>query len=104
MLLLCCSVFLVACSSSGDTYEDEEVSKDIHVGVVTAVQRVVRDTEWMDNIDWPWGTEDYNIEEIDIDLYNASGEFTHDNKIYKFDIDVYTKDGDSGRIESYRVY
>ncbi|MDM5192621.1 hypothetical protein QUG02_06490 [Bacillus hominis] len=91
---------LVGCSSNSTSDDAENIDKG---SIVVAIQEVVKQNEGIDNVDWPWDYDDYNIVDNGDNTYDTSGQFTWQDKIYNFNITV-EDTGSTIKILNYNVY
>lgn len=85
-------------------YNNDNISENIYPAIVTVVKQAVEQNEGITNAKFPWGYEDYNINSLGGDMYNTTGQFSHNGYTYAFEMIIFMKPDTSGRVEFYNVY
>ncbi|MFI3685189.1 hypothetical protein VBH15_09525 [Vagococcus fluvialis] len=103
-LILIILIFAISsCVKSGVGSSDDESFAVSDSEIRAAVQIAVEEEAMISGAKWPWGSEDYNISEVDDKTYNSNGQFTHDGYRYNFNVTVRFNDNETYSILSCRV-
>lgn len=74
----------------------------METSIVLAVQDAVEQNEKIDNVEWSWSNDDYNIVDNGDGTYDTSGQFTWQDKRYDFNM-TFKDNGDTLKLLDYSV-
>ncbi|WP_168164948.1 hypothetical protein, partial [Globicatella sp. HMSC072A10] len=85
-------------------YNNDNIADNIYPAIVSVVKQAVEHNERITGAKFPWSYDDYNINSLGGDMYNTTGQFSHNGFTYTFELIIFMRPDTSGRVEFYNVY